>query len=533
MSTNHHPIRDHLRALLPSSRSASFHAQIIIHELVDVPLVSGAFAVKWRFQDAHPIHPGHPQLKKQNNKDEDSSFVDDSSEQDSMGENTSSSNDWAPTYHRDTTPNAQHLSPELSHRPSGSEEMVDIPDTFLSSTKGRTDFAPLQNHTATFNQRVDVNLHMTVDRETLDLHPCQLKFEVLQDIPSIDGKDRDKEALGVVSINLAEYARPSSITRRHLLRRSKVNALLKVTIELTQLGGQTNYIAPPLPEGQIMSGVSGLLSLDGLLHNREYLPGHIPVKLETFRRSYNAQNLALAPSESSSSRISSISPRTFNFEQLSAHTEAPSPLPSATTEAIIDALFNPYQAASKTPSPFTVQTSKSETVLSAPARSTISSDGRSSRMLSADSSVANTWPSSVSASGQSISSEPEEGVVYRGDRIMQSHESNASTPSSSSSKSVKWWKLGGSSRSLTPESKSPAPSLASDSERHHFQDGIPEPLIPQVELDDFYDLLETIRPSTSIRHTVPSSLSDRNELTRRRVTPAIAVTNVDDNREPW
>ena len=118
-----------------------------------------------------------------------------------------------------------------------------MPDTFLSSAKGRTEFAPLHNHTATFNQRVDVNLHMTVDRETLDLHPCQLKFEVLQDVPSIDGKDRDKEALGIIYINLAEYARQGSVTRRHLLGKSKVNAFLKVTIELTQLVGQTNFIA--------------------------------------------------------------------------------------------------------------------------------------------------------------------------------------------------------------------------------------------------------------------------------------------------
>ena len=242
MSSNHHPIRSHLRALLPGSRTASFHAQIIIHELVNVPLVSGAFAIKWRFHDAQPVHPSHPQLKKQNGKDEES-FVDDSSEQDSLGDKTSSSNDSAPTHHHDMAPYAQYLSPEPVRRPSGSDEIIDVPDTFLSSAKGRTEFAALHNHTASFSQRIDVNLHMTVDRETLDLHPCQLKFEVLQDISSMDGKDRDKEALGIVYINLAEYARQGSVTHRHLLRRSKINAFLKVTIELTQLAGQTNYIA--------------------------------------------------------------------------------------------------------------------------------------------------------------------------------------------------------------------------------------------------------------------------------------------------
>jgi hypothetical protein len=242
MSTNHHPIRNHLRALLPGFRSTSFHAQIIIHELVNVPLVSGAFAIQWHFHHAQPVHPSHPQLKKQSGKDEES-FVDDSSEQDSLGDKTSSSNDSAPMRHSAAAPYAQYLSPDPAHRPSSSDEMIDVPETFLSSTKGRTEFTPLHNHTATFNQRVDVNLQLNVDRETLDLDPCQLKFKVLQDIPSIDGKDRDKEALGIVYINLAEYARQGSVTRRHLLRRSKVNAFLKVTIELTQIAGQTNYIA--------------------------------------------------------------------------------------------------------------------------------------------------------------------------------------------------------------------------------------------------------------------------------------------------
>src|SRR5258707_7490400 len=57
MSTNHRPIRAHLRSLIPSHRHALFRAKVIIHELINVPLVEGEFALKWRFQRAQSIHP--------------------------------------------------------------------------------------------------------------------------------------------------------------------------------------------------------------------------------------------------------------------------------------------------------------------------------------------------------------------------------------------------------------------------------------------------------------------------------------------
>lgn len=35
---------------ITSSKNATFHATIVIHDLVNVPLVSGDFAVRWKFR---------------------------------------------------------------------------------------------------------------------------------------------------------------------------------------------------------------------------------------------------------------------------------------------------------------------------------------------------------------------------------------------------------------------------------------------------------------------------------------------------
>jgi hypothetical protein len=54
---------------------------------------------------------------------------------------------------------------------------------------------------------------------------------------------RPKTVLGIVHINLAEYVGKGPVTRRYLLRESKTNATLKLTIEVKWLSGEQDYIA--------------------------------------------------------------------------------------------------------------------------------------------------------------------------------------------------------------------------------------------------------------------------------------------------
>ena len=40
----------HILDPITSNKHATFHATIVIHDLVNVPLVSGDFAVRWKFR---------------------------------------------------------------------------------------------------------------------------------------------------------------------------------------------------------------------------------------------------------------------------------------------------------------------------------------------------------------------------------------------------------------------------------------------------------------------------------------------------
>ena len=253
--THYNPIRDHLRSLL-ASRRVSFHAQVIIHDIINIPLVQGDFAVRWRFHNAQSVQSGDNHQLKHKKKEEESSSgtVDEISEQESIrnGRLTSSSSSTRsstdagnqlqlPRHGSNDSQYGRYLSPDVA---DGATSPVEVPETFLSSARGKTGWSPLLNdHSVLYRQRIDVELEMSIDRETRDLQPCELKLEVLLNIAPDDLKENARQTFGVAYIDLAQYARAGAETRRHLLQKGKTNALIRVSIELTQTGGDSNYVA--------------------------------------------------------------------------------------------------------------------------------------------------------------------------------------------------------------------------------------------------------------------------------------------------
>lgn len=249
----------HLRSRL-TGRKATFRASVIIHDIIHIPLVQGDIAVRWRFNQAQSLHLGdHPAGTVKKKAEEISSgSVEDSSEPTTTRDDhtatiistSSSSTDSSASHLRVPRQSSgesnygKYLSPDAAAGPlMVADEEVEVPDTFLSSAKGRTSWNPIQHdHSVSFNQRIDVEIEMFVDKETRALHECELKFECLLDIPSSDGKPRGRDSLGVVYIDLAQYANAGPDTRRHLLQKSKINAIIRVSIELTQIGGESNFV---------------------------------------------------------------------------------------------------------------------------------------------------------------------------------------------------------------------------------------------------------------------------------------------------
>lgn len=144
--------------------------------------------------------------------------------------------------------------------------------------KGMTQFLPLKDHSVVWSQNLHTTVKMTISRHgstpnaatsptTNDsaglLQSSPMKLVVVQRIiPGDPGAPRNPR-LGAVYLDLAEYAGVNGeTTRKYLLRESKINATLKLTISVTHVGGETDYKAPALPKAEIMNGVSGLLESD-------------------------------------------------------------------------------------------------------------------------------------------------------------------------------------------------------------------------------------------------------------------------------
>jgi len=159
-------------------------------------------------------------------------------------------------------------------------------DHLYSDGRGATEWAPLHEHTAKWQHTVSVVVRMDIDRETSTLQSNDLKLTVMQRIIPGDRDSSQQPQRGVVQLNLAEYAGAGPVTRRYLLRQSKTNATLKLTIELEHVGGEQQYHAPPLQKSEILAQVTGLLSNPGfqrarflreleILENPYFSPGDI------------------------------------------------------------------------------------------------------------------------------------------------------------------------------------------------------------------------------------------------------------------
>jgi hypothetical protein len=70
---------------------------------------------------------------------------------------------------------------------------------------------------------------------------------------------RERIQLGIVRLNLAEYAGLEDETRRYLMQDSKINSTVKIGIQMHQVGGDPNFTTPPMKGAQVFSGITGII----------------------------------------------------------------------------------------------------------------------------------------------------------------------------------------------------------------------------------------------------------------------------------
>jgi hypothetical protein len=100
------------------------------------------------------------------------------------------------------------------------------------------------------------------------LQESALELEVVQEYAGAGRGERI--TLGNVKLNLAEYVEQSDlgpsddddpgVTRRYLMKDSKINSTLKIGIYMRQTEGDKNYIAPALKTAQVFSGIAGIMA---------------------------------------------------------------------------------------------------------------------------------------------------------------------------------------------------------------------------------------------------------------------------------
>ncbi|KAJ7178170.1 N-terminal C2 in EEIG1 and EHBP1 proteins-domain-containing protein [Mycena filopes] len=248
-------LRAQLHHLLP--RHALFQVRIHIHQLASVPLVNGEFGVKWQFKNTRKI--------KGKSK---STGPEPDGDGDSFGSSDTSPEPASPAHHeQDPHP---HLLAKPSRAQSASESTVFGADDEqdVTSTRGQTPWLPLRDHSVSWDQPLSAVVQMSIDRDTHRLLPHPFKLKVMQRVIAGDPDAPHNPQLGVVDLDLAEYAdsvpasAPSKgiVTRRYLLRDSKTNATLRLSIRVEPAGACPPFTAPPLPAGEILAGVASLLS---------------------------------------------------------------------------------------------------------------------------------------------------------------------------------------------------------------------------------------------------------------------------------
>ncbi|KIK69704.1 hypothetical protein GYMLUDRAFT_236194 [Collybiopsis luxurians FD-317 M1] len=314
-SSTTHGLRAQLQNLLP--RHALFHAHVQIHKISSVPLVHGQFAARWKFKNVQSQtgllkrvrgRRGNQKDKDDKGKGKEKEKEKEVEEADSLRDTdapSSSSNSASDEQNPNipsvvvsgyTSPTSLHPPPlEFSRTSSSAPSFSSTSNSQTSSSpnlltnlnltsspsnisspsastpavgqystaRGMTPFYKLKDHAVAWDHHLDVVIKMDIDRETSEILPNEFKLVIMQRVIPGDPDAPKNPRLGALYLDLSEYTGVGKeVTRSYLLRDTKMNATVKLTIYLEHVGGDTNYIAPPLPKGEIFNGLTDLLEED-------------------------------------------------------------------------------------------------------------------------------------------------------------------------------------------------------------------------------------------------------------------------------
>ncbi|KND04707.1 uncharacterized protein SPPG_00416 [Spizellomyces punctatus DAOM BR117] len=127
------------------------------------------------------------------------------------------------------------------------------------SYEGLTHKVVVKEHVASWDCTFRLEPTMIIGKDGV-LLPCELILYIRQSVNA----GKSTEDIGMVSINLAEYAASRSTSRRYLLQESRVNSIIKVTIEMKLVKGDPVYKVPEVSKRDLSSeSIRGIFSEEG------------------------------------------------------------------------------------------------------------------------------------------------------------------------------------------------------------------------------------------------------------------------------
>ncbi|KAI8999794.1 EEIG1/EHBP1 N-terminal domain-containing protein, partial [Gaertneriomyces semiglobifer] len=101
-----------------------------------------------------------------------------------------------------------------------------------NGSSGTSAKSTVKDHVVTWQSQFRTDVTMVIGKDGV-LQPCELVILVKQ----VVNAGKSSEDVGMVSINLAEFAASPSSSRRYLLQESRVNSILRLTVNMKLLKG--------------------------------------------------------------------------------------------------------------------------------------------------------------------------------------------------------------------------------------------------------------------------------------------------------
>lgn len=241
-------------------RHSYFQVSITLHELLNVPLISGEFGALWKMNKTAAVNPLRLAGTALSGSAQDASHG-------IAGESDENMQIYTPDGEKETSEQRMRLGEGLQGRSTA----------YTTDAKGVVPNASLQQHKVVWEHKLETFVRIGVDKERADemygtLHNTPFRLFVKQSL-SESSFDSDSQ-LGTLRLNLAEYAPRTSTftapgaapsvfrgqtrhdTRQYLLSDSASNALVRISIEMRFVGGVAQYAVP-----DVHCGITGLATL--------------------------------------------------------------------------------------------------------------------------------------------------------------------------------------------------------------------------------------------------------------------------------